>query len=112
MGQVGLVQVERFEECFESSLCISFLIRFFIWIFKSEVCCVLNCSVTQGAVVGGVAALVLTLWINFGAYSLPRSGSSLPYPTNSCVVDNATINTMTTAATTVVTTTVAPPDDL
>ena len=87
----------------------------FIWIFKSEVCCVLNCSVTQGAVVGGVTALVLTLWISFGAYSLPRSHGSLPYPTNSCVADNVTTITMTTAATTLTaisTTPVVPPDEL
>ena len=83
--------------------------------FQSEVCCVLNWPVTQGAVAGGLLGLIFPLWISIGAYNLPASPSTLPFPTNGCVADNATTITMTTAATaltSISTTAVAPPDEL
>lgn len=68
----------------------------------------------KGAVVGGVLGLVFPLWISIGAYNLPSTPSSLPFPTNSCVAENVTITTMATGATTLTTlaTTAAASDEL
>ncbi|KAK7467994.1 hypothetical protein BaRGS_00036772, partial [Batillaria attramentaria] len=56
-----------------------------------------------GAVVGGIVGLIFPLWISVGAYSLPTASLSLPFPTNGCLADNATMSTMTTEAVTLTT---------
>nr|KAG5688219.1 hypothetical protein BaRGS_003118 [Batillaria attramentaria] len=61
----------------------------------------------KGAVVGGVLGLIFPLWISIGAYNLPASPSSLPFPTNGCIADNATMTTIATGVTTLATTTTA-----
>ena len=48
----------------------------------------------QGCVAGGLLGLTLAMWVSIGAYSLPRKGYPLDFPTENCsvaeVVTNAT----------------------
>ncbi|KAL8584030.1 hypothetical protein ACOMHN_022370 [Nucella lapillus] len=69
-------------------------------------------SLSQGAVVGGLLGLAIPLWISIGAYNLPTSPYTLPFPTNGCApITNTTTSLMTTLSTTVATTP-TPPEEL
>ncbi|KAH3802713.1 sodium-coupled monocarboxylate transporter 2-like [Dreissena polymorpha] len=47
----------------------------------------------QGCVVGGILGLAFPLWVSVGAYSLPRKGYTLNFPTANCSLANVTIGT-------------------